>query len=92
MPWAIFASRTAHCPHGAGSARLPWHRIGAKDYHHAPLKGSADREALIEELRAEREAATKAAADAAQEAEVEAWLEAKRAAEAEEKRDLPNPF
>lgn len=43
-----------------------------------------DREALIEELKAEREAAAKAAAEAAQEAEAEAWLEAKRAAEAKE--------
>jgi hypothetical protein len=43
-----------------------------------------DREKLIEELRAEREAAVKAAAEAAQEAEAEAWLEAKRAAEAGE--------
>jgi hypothetical protein len=42
-----------------------------------------DREALIEELRAEREAAAKAAGEAAQEAEAQAWLEAKRAAEAE---------
>ncbi|WP_309141100.1 DUF1013 domain-containing protein [Novosphingobium sp. G106] len=41
-----------------------------------------DREALIEELRAEREAATKAAGEAAQELEAQAWLEAKRAAEA----------
>jgi hypothetical protein len=41
-----------------------------------------DRSALIEELRAERDANTKAAADAAQEAEAAAWLEAKRAAEA----------
>lgn len=41
-----------------------------------------DREALIEELRAEREAASKAASEAAQEAEAAAWLEAKRAAEA----------
>ena len=41
-----------------------------------------DREALIEELRAEREAATKAAGAAAQELEAQAWLEAKRAAEA----------
>jgi Uncharacterized protein conserved in bacteria len=41
-----------------------------------------DREALIEELRAEREAAAKAASEAAQEAEAAAWLEAKRAAEA----------
>jgi len=43
-----------------------------------------DRDALIEELRAEREAAVKAAGEAAQEAEAQAWLEAKRAAEAEE--------
>ncbi|MFT4028052.1 MAG: DUF1013 domain-containing protein, partial [Novosphingobium sp.] len=42
-----------------------------------------DREALIEELRAERVAAVKAAGEAAQEAEAQAWLEAKRAAEAE---------
>ena len=42
-----------------------------------------DREALIEELRAEREANVKAAGEAAQEAEAQAWLEAKRAAEAE---------
>ena len=43
-----------------------------------------DRQALIAELRAEREAAVKAAGEAAQEAEAAAWLEAKRAAEAEE--------
>lgn len=42
-----------------------------------------DRQALIDELRAERENAAKAAVEAAQEAEAEAWLEAKRAAEAE---------
>ncbi|KLE34866.1 DUF1013 domain-containing protein [Aurantiacibacter luteus] len=47
----------------------------------APAKKD-DREALIEQLKAEREAAAKAAAQAAQEAEVEAWLEAKREAEA----------
>jgi hypothetical protein len=41
-----------------------------------------DRDALIVELRAEREAATKLAGEAAQEAEAAAWLEAKRAAEA----------
>ena len=40
-----------------------------------------DREALIEELRAEREVNVKLAAEAAQEAEAAAWLEAKRAAE-----------
>ncbi len=43
-----------------------------------------DREKLIEELRAEREASSKAAAEAAQEAEAAAWLEAKRAGEASE--------
>lgn len=43
-----------------------------------------DREALIEELRAEREAAARAASEAAQEAEAAAWLQAKRAAEAGE--------
>ena len=42
---------------------------------------TGDREALIEELRAEREAAAKAAVEAAQEAEAAAWLEAKRASE-----------
>ncbi|HSG33420.1 MAG TPA: DUF1013 domain-containing protein [Sphingomonadaceae bacterium] len=50
------------------------------------LGSSDDREALIEELRAERESAAKAAAEAAQEAEAEAWLEAKRAEEASEKQ------
>ncbi len=40
-----------------------------------------DREALIEELRAEREAALKVAGEAAQEAEAAAWLEAKRMSE-----------
>jgi hypothetical protein len=38
-----------------------------------------DRDALIVELRAEREASVKAAADAAQEAEAAAWLEQRRA-------------
>jgi hypothetical protein len=44
--------------------------------------GRTDRERLIEELRAEREANAKAASEAAQEAEAEAWLAQKRAAEA----------
>ena len=48
----------------------------------APVQKKDDREALIEELKAERLAAAKAASEAAQEAEAEAWLEAKRAAEA----------
>ena len=42
----------------------------------------SDKDKLIEQLRAEREASAKAAAEAAQEAEAEAWLEAKRAEEA----------
>ncbi|MEZ5689876.1 MAG: cell cycle transcriptional regulator TrcR [Caenibius sp.] len=50
----------------------------------APVQATSsdDREALIEELRAEREAAAKAASEAAQEAEAAAWLAAKRASEA----------
>ncbi|MBH0111506.1 DUF1013 domain-containing protein [Novosphingobium sp. YJ-S2-02] len=68
--------------------------IVAKAAKKAGIEGDAlgderltdDREALIEELRAERQAATKAANEAAQEAEAAAWLEAKRAAEAEEGR------
>ena len=43
----------------------------------------SDRDALIEELRAAREAQHRAASEAAQEAEAAAWLQAKRAAEAE---------
>ena len=48
-----------------------------------------DREKLIEELRAERDATHKAAAEAAQEAEAEAWLAARRAAEANEEKIDP---
>ncbi|QPC98665.1 DUF1013 domain-containing protein [Qipengyuania soli] len=47
----------------------------------APVESGSDREKLIEELRAERDANEKAAAEAAQEAEAAAWLEAKRASE-----------
>lgn len=47
----------------------------------AQTRGASDREKLIEELRAERDANEKAAAEAAQEAEAAAWLEAKRASE-----------
>ena len=57
--------------------------VGEEETSEIPVKPRDDRAALIEELKAEREAATKAAAEAAQEAEAEAWLEAKRAAEAE---------
>ena len=45
----------------------------------ATLRLGTDRDALIEELRAERVAQGKAAAEAAQEAEAAAWLEARRA-------------
>ncbi|WP_128891488.1 DUF1013 domain-containing protein [Erythrobacter sp. HKB08] len=45
---------------------------------------TSDKDRLIEELRAERDASEKAAAEAAQEAEAAAWLEAKRAGEAAE--------
>jgi len=44
-----------------------------------PARLGNDREALIEELRAERQAHAKAASQAAQEAEAAAWLEARRA-------------
>ena len=47
----------------------------------APASATSDRDKLIEELRAERDANEKAAAEAAQEAEAAAWLEAKRASE-----------
>jgi uncharacterized protein len=47
---------------------------GARD-----LRLGTDRDALIEELRAERDAHTKASSAAAQEAEAQAWLEARRA-------------
>ncbi len=43
--------------------------------------GLSDREKLIAELHAERDASEKAAAQAAQEAEAAAWLEAKRSGE-----------
>jgi hypothetical protein len=54
-----------------------------EDHQGDALRLGSDREALIEELRAERDAATRIAGEAAQEAEAAAWLEAKRAAEAE---------
>jgi len=62
--------------------------VVAKAAKKAGLEGEAvvaetgsDRERLIEELRAERDAHEKATAEAAQEAEAAAWLEAKRASE-----------
>ena len=50
--------------------------VGSRD-----ARFGSDRDALIEELRAEREENAKAAVEAAQEAEAAAWLEAKRAGE-----------
>ena len=57
-------------------------RAGVTEGDGADVQLGDDKQALIDELRAEREAAGKAAAEAAQEAEAAAWLEAKRAAEA----------
>ena len=57
-------------------------KAGLHDQEGDDARLGDDRTALIEELRAEREASTKAASEAAQEAEAEAWLAAKRAAEA----------
>jgi len=54
-------------------------KAGYEDNGEAALRLGTDRDALIEELRAERQAHTKAASDAAQEAEAAAWLAARRA-------------
>jgi len=54
--------------------------------------GRSDRDKLIEELRAERDASVKAAAEAAQEAEAEAWLARKREAEAAGEEDPAPAF
>ena len=56
-------------------------KAGIEDDGRSDERLADDRQALIEELRAERESAVRAANEAAQEAEVAAWLEAKRAAE-----------
>ena len=59
-------------------------RAGITEEVEAPVNADtrSDKDKLIEELRAERDANVKAAAEAAQEAEAEAWLAAKREAEA----------
>ncbi|MXP27988.1 DUF1013 domain-containing protein [Porphyrobacter algicida] len=49
-----------------------------------PTGTGTDREKLIEELRAERDAGEKAAVEAAQEAEAAAWLESRRSSEGAE--------
>ena len=54
-------------------------KAGIEDNGEAALRLGTDREALIEELRAERDASAKAASEAAQEAEAAAWLAARRA-------------
>ncbi|MBX7494582.1 DUF1013 domain-containing protein [Qipengyuania sp. 6B39] len=59
-------------------------KVAKEEGEAAPVEevsGVSDRDRLIEELRAERDANEKAAAEAAQEAEAEEWLRAKRAAE-----------
>ena len=57
-------------------------RTADDDAEEAVAESRDDRAMLIEELRAERDAAAKAAVEAAQEAEAETSLAAKRAAEA----------
>jgi uncharacterized protein len=65
-------------------------RAGIVEDAEAPVKAERnDREKLIEELRAERDANVKAAGAAAQEAEAAEWLAARRAAEAAEKKIDP---
>lgn len=65
-------------------------RAGITEDVDAPVKSDRnDRENLIAELRAERDANVKAAGQAAQEAEAEAWLAARRAAEAAEQKIDP---
>jgi hypothetical protein len=54
-------------------------KAGIEDDGSAAVRLGSDREALIEELRAERDASAKAASEAAQEAEAAAWLAARRA-------------
>jgi hypothetical protein len=58
---------------------------GKPDDEEVAIRLGNDRDALIEELRAARQAQTRVANEAAQEAEAAAWLAAKRAAENEEK-------
>lgn len=57
-------------------------KAGITDEQTEDTGTGGEKEALIEELRAEREAAVKVASEAAQQAEADAWLEAKRASEA----------
>ncbi len=66
-------------------------RAGIAEGEAAPGDDRSDKEKLIEELRAERDANEKAASEAAQEAEAEAWLAARREAEqAESGADTPD--
>lgn len=58
-------------------------KAAGTDGQSAGAADTTDRDRLIEELRAEREAQVKAASDAAQQAEADAWLENKRAQEAD---------
>ncbi len=59
-------------------------KAGITEGEEATVASGSDKENLIAELRAEREASEKAATEAAQEAEAAAWLEAKRAEEDDE--------
>ena len=57
-------------------------KAGLADEAAGDQRFGSDRQALIDELKAERVTAAKAAVEAAQEAEAAAWLDAKRAEEA----------
>jgi hypothetical protein len=59
-------------------------RAGIEAIEEVQGDNRSDKDKLIEELRAERDATAKAVSEAVQEAEAEAWLAAKRAAEASE--------
>jgi len=54
-------------------------RSGVEEEDHSDSRLGSDRDALIEELRAERQAQGRVAAEAAQEAEAAAWLAQRRA-------------
>lgn len=62
---------------------------GKPDDEETAARLGSDREALIEELRAARQAQARIASEAAQEAEAAAWLAAKRASENEEQQTPP---
>jgi len=67
-------------------------KAGIEDTVAEDTRLGGDRQALIDELRAEREAAVKAAEEAARQAEIEAEIEALRQRRAEAEAAESNPF